>query len=161
MDLTSQASQARPSRHIAPTSKLTDDNNKAQPELAFQRKAVQDYRIRQAQEAKSLLNQLSPDAASPTVPTTKPQLKRNLSVIIDTDTEDGERDGRGVTEQLKPRMSSLVHLKPKKAHSPLISGKKQRIIPTTTNVSQTKHVVIDDANSDGEDDADREPVKRA
>ncbi|KAF8231968.1 hypothetical protein L208DRAFT_1466550 [Tricholoma matsutake] len=36
---------ARPSRHTAPTSKLTDANNTAQPELSFQCKAVQAFHM--------------------------------------------------------------------------------------------------------------------
>lgn len=43
--------QARPSHNIAPTAKLTDDNNTARPELAFQRKAVQDFCMHQAAQA--------------------------------------------------------------------------------------------------------------
>lgn len=45
-DLTAQTRIVRPSRQIAPTSKLTDVNNIAQPELSFQRRAVQAFRTR-------------------------------------------------------------------------------------------------------------------
>lgn len=92
-------------------SKLTDGNNAAQPELAFQCKAVQDFHMHQAQEAEFLLNASSPDAASPI---TTSQLKCNLSASADTDTGDDERDDGGVNEQPKACTSSLVHLKPPK-----------------------------------------------
>lgn len=109
-DLTSKA---RPSRHIAPTSKLTDDNNAAQPQLAFQRKAVQDFRFRQAQEAESLPNPSSPNAAAAAAsPIATPQLKRNLPTSADPDTEDDECDGGGVNEQPNPGTSLLVILTP-------------------------------------------------
>jgi hypothetical protein len=41
---------SRPPRHIAPTTKLTDANNAARPELAFQRKAVQAFHTQRAEE---------------------------------------------------------------------------------------------------------------
>jgi hypothetical protein len=79
--------------------------------------------MRQALEAKSLLNpsSLSPDSASPT---TTLQLKHNLSTSAEADTEDGD-DG-SVNELPKPRTSSLFHLNPppKKTHLPLMSQAK-------------------------------------
>ena len=51
MDLAIQKRVERPSRRAVPTSsKLTDANNAAEPELSFQRQAVQAFRT-QAQEA--------------------------------------------------------------------------------------------------------------
>ena len=47
-------SKIRPSCHTAPTFKLTDTNNAAQPELSFQRKAVQAFRT--AQEITSCID---------------------------------------------------------------------------------------------------------
>ena len=47
-------SKIRPSRHTAPTFKLTNTNNVAQPELSFQRKAVQAFRT--TQEITSCIN---------------------------------------------------------------------------------------------------------
>ena len=43
--------QTRPARRAVPTSKLTDANNSEKPELSFQRKAVDEFRSRQVQEA--------------------------------------------------------------------------------------------------------------
>ncbi|KAI0253025.1 hypothetical protein BJV78DRAFT_1281338 [Lactifluus subvellereus] len=144
-DLTSQA---RPSRHIAPTSKLTDSNNAARPELTFQRKAVQEFRMRQAQEAGSLLKPSGPDVTSPTEPT------RNHDLFTRADA-DGERDGsddEGVDEQPKPCkkrriMPSTnadcerdgsddggVDEQPKPC-------KKRRIMPSTASALQTKRIV--------------------
>lgn len=44
------APRSRPIRSIAPTSKLTDANNAEQPQLSFQREAVQAFRTRLAQD---------------------------------------------------------------------------------------------------------------
>lgn len=44
---------SRPTRQIAPTTKLTDANNTARPELSSQRKAVQAFHTRRAQELES------------------------------------------------------------------------------------------------------------
>lgn len=71
--------QTRPSRHIAPTSKLTDVNNAAQPELTFQRQAVLAFRTR-AQEAPSALEPFT------NPPTIRSPL-RNVSSIVDTGIE--------------------------------------------------------------------------
>jgi hypothetical protein len=85
--------QTRPSRHIAPTSKLTDANNAALPELSFQRQAVQAFRTR-AQEAPF-------DALiDTTAPPTRLSHKRSAAAIFDTDTEhiesgqDEDTDGK-------------------------------------------------------------------
>jgi hypothetical protein len=162
MCLVDRKQTARPSHHIAPTLKLTDDNNAAQLQLAFQRKAVQDFRtMRQAQQAEFLLNPSSPpNVASPTA-TSQP--KRNQSASADADTEDSERDDGGVNEQPKSRTSSLVHLKPpqKSSLASHVAGKKRHITPSTVNVSQTKYITISDDDSDGGADADQVPVKRA
>ena len=68
--------QTWPSCHTAPTSKLMDANNTAQPELSFQRKAVQAFHTRWAQE-----NMLGQDpsvvAAGSAPPSTSPP-KRNI-----------------------------------------------------------------------------------
>ena len=62
MDL---AIQKRPLRRAVPTSKLTDANNAAEPELSFQRQAVQAFRTR-AQEAPSTLKPLVEHTKTPT-----------------------------------------------------------------------------------------------
>lgn len=89
--------QTRPSRHIAPTSKLTDINNAAQPELSFQRRAVQAFRTR-AQEAPPLLEPSSlsdavtqPGPSEPGQPINSPAPPspgHHNASLVDVDTED-------------------------------------------------------------------------
>lgn len=59
----SDPTQTRPSRYTAsaPTTKLTDANNAAQPELSFQCKAVQAFHNQQAQEQKTRMMMTSPN----------------------------------------------------------------------------------------------------
>jgi len=86
--------QIWPSCRTAPTSKLTDANNAAQPELSFQRQAVQAFRI-QAQEAPSPLNPFIDN----TNPLARSSPKRNVSTIVDIDAgridSDGDEDTDG------------------------------------------------------------------
>ena len=73
---------SRPSRHTAPTSKLTDANNTAQPELSFQRKAVQAFHTRRAQFVANLGRDPSPTmvASGSAPPTTSPAPKHNIDM---------------------------------------------------------------------------------
>jgi hypothetical protein len=59
----------------------------------------------------------------------------------------------------------LVHLRlfisnpPKNSLVSHVAGKKQHIMPSTANASQTRHIVITDEDSDGGADADQVPAK--
>jgi hypothetical protein len=121
---------------------------------------VQDFRTRQALEAKSLPNPSSPspDSASPT---TTLQLKRNLSTSAEADTEDGD-DG-SVNELPKPRTSSLFHLNPPPKKNSLtshVAGKRRHITPSTASVSQT-HTILSDDDSGADTDQVPANLKRA
>ena len=108
--------QTRPSRKAAPTSKLTDANNTERPQLPFQRKAVEAFRSRRAQElagGTSLANPLiqsipalPSDNTTLTIPPQPP--KHNRSTVMDKDTDgDQNVEDKNIDDQRKPRKSLI------------------------------------------------------
>ena len=102
----------RPSRHTAPTSKLTDSNNSAPPELAFQRKAVQAFHTQRAKELenKSAANGEASSSvnAIDSTPTSAPTGKRNINATTFVESEEDD-------DQPEPKPCTLLcsysHLK--------------------------------------------------
>src|SRR5260221_12528820 len=76
-------------RMVNPTAKLTDTANTAPPELSFQRKAVQDFRSRQANtnDQSSSISGADPNACSSVTPQ-----KRTLSSLSSFSTADSDID---------------------------------------------------------------------
>src|SRR5258707_3623237 len=95
---------------VNPTVKLTDTANTAPPELSFQRKAVQDFRSRQANtnDQSSSISGADPNACSSATP--QKHTLSSLSSFSTADSDFNARDGNdadGNDSQLAPRMSSL------------------------------------------------------
>src|SRR5258707_6345786 len=91
------AVQTRPSCQVSPTLKLTDSNNTEQPQLMFQRKAVEAFHSLHAQEGTSL--------TGPSIPTpSSANSKHVLSTITDKETDVHELvEGENSDGQSKPR----------------------------------------------------------
>jgi hypothetical protein len=69
----------RPSRHVVPTSRLTNADNVEQPQLSFQRKAVEDFRTRQDRDP--TVTRLSPPISHATIATLPPCLNPSISTV--------------------------------------------------------------------------------
>lgn len=67
----------RPSRHVIPTSRLTNTDNTEQAQLSFQRKAVEDFRTRQNAMATS-----EPSAIQSAEPTPSPPQSPATSTLL-------------------------------------------------------------------------------
>ena len=93
---------ARPSRHTAPTSKLTDANNTAQPELSFQHKAVQAFHTRRAQE--NMLGQDPSMVAAGSAPPSMSPPKCNIDMSGSVEPSEDE----DIDDQPRPHMSLCV-----------------------------------------------------
>ena len=108
--------QTQPSRKAAPTSKLTDANNTEQPQLLFQRKAVEAFRSCQAQELAGGTSLTDPliqsipalpsDNTTLTIPPWPP--KHNCSTVMDKDTDgDQNVEDKNSDDQHKPHRSLI------------------------------------------------------
>jgi hypothetical protein len=96
----------RPSRQKNPTFKLRDTNNVEQAELSFQRKAVQDFHMRQVPDAspstttEALPSQPLPHVTSATTPPLQSpvisQPKRSIETIEEDTDQDDSDDNRSV-----------------------------------------------------------------
>lgn len=118
--------QTQPSRNVAPTSKLTDANDAAQPELSFQRQAIEAFHTR-AQEATSPLTSIDTGhtihAANPP---TRPSPKRTVSAIVDADTEQPESGLSGGDQDTdgQPCMFMISMIEPPFAYFGIIPQSK-------------------------------------
>ena len=92
--------QTRPSCQAAPTSKLTDANNTAQPELSFQRKAVLAFHTRAQTISQAVATNGDGAVNTASISTSAP--KRNINTIS---VESGE-DEDSHDNQPKPCMFS-------------------------------------------------------
>lgn len=125
-----RADVPRPARSLNLTAKLKDTANISEPQLSFQRKAVQDFHSRQAQPAQvsqpaennrpsALLTPDAPLHSSPSAGVAStPQNKRNISSITDDDT-DAEDD------QPEHRTSSNITSRRTNHDSNAVTGKKK------------------------------------
>ena len=88
---------SRPSRHIAPITKLTDANNTARPELSSQRKAVQAFHERRAHELENTtVAGQDPPAVAAGLGSTPPSMsppKHNTITITTSSIGPSEDDG--------------------------------------------------------------------
>jgi hypothetical protein len=143
---------------VAPTSRLTDANNTEQTQLAFQRKAVEAFHSRRAQEAEDIPSiQMVPVPSSDNVTPTITPPKRNISTVTDKDGDsDKHVEDEDSDDQPKPR-KSLVFTS-QTVHWNCFAAKKRRVAPNTANVTKnesTATIVTHDDTDDG-DEADRE-----
>src|SRR5260370_12023043 len=100
---------------VNPTAKLTDTANTAPPELSFQRKAVQDFRSRQANTnvQSSSISGADPNACFSATPQ-----KHTLSSLSSFSTADSHIDPRDTNDrhgnhaQISPPMSSPCPVSP-------------------------------------------------
>jgi hypothetical protein len=154
-DVGEQQVTARPQRHANPTSRLTNADNVEQSQLSFQRKAVQDFRIRQVQDPPSKQLVLSQPSAAPSQSSassaTPPQSfttlstdlslppKRTISAVINTDgneTEETDEQPKRCTSCTFYFLSALS----------INTAKKARVSP-----SLSKSTVMDSSEDEAED----------
>lgn len=140
----------RPARTANPTTKLKDTAN-PEAQLSFQRKAVQDFHSRQADQndapASSTLdaNRHAPSSVNVGL---APQNKRSNSSINNNDTEDE------MVDQLVPRMFCLCPTITCSSASMFVTAKKKRATATTSQ-AKSKHATsatvetVDDVDMTG------------
>lgn len=181
-DPTAQTRVTRPSRQIAPTSKLTDVNNIAQPELSFQRRAVQAFRTR-AQDASSSLDPLvdtpnrpqatassskqkAPAIANADCPTASSSKQKapaiaDAAVSVDTDYVD-LIDSGGDEDELMSGMPIFRHYNLSYLHQNRLAAKavgKQRVILKTSKRKRLNDTDEEADVQDGEPDVEPSQAK--
>jgi hypothetical protein len=127
----SNTDRTRPTRRTAPTAKLTDSNNAEAAELGFQRKAVQDFRMRQVQQAtcNADISHVTERAVAnkPSHPTS--QQKRAVSPTSSSDV-------LLVESEDEPRPGTCLYLSCSCTHSDLNFGTAKRPRPSNGNPSE-------------------------
>lgn len=159
-------------RRTSPTAKLTDTNNLEQPGLSFQRKAVQDCRSRQAQDAASTSEQ--------PVAVANPEIRPTISSIIDNaervrsgeggnakkrcttkshrDDDCEEGDNNDVSMAGKRRCSS----QPSDGEdiSSLLTAVKKQRTTKSTDTAEKEYIVVSDDEDEGDGDITAIPFKK-
>jgi hypothetical protein len=111
--------QTRPSRQVAPTSKLTDPNNTERPQLTSQRKAVEAFHSRYPKEAEAkslqvgeVANQSIATSSSAHITPSTNRSKRNLSADTDSETDKNNlvEDDSGDEQPKHCKSPSLVFI---------------------------------------------------
>lgn len=149
----------RPVRSLNLTAKLKDSDNASTPELSFQRRAVQDFRARQAQVSApasetgprpALLarNSLSHSHTSLSTASTGTSQKRHAHSVSDNSGSEVDEPEQGMVSQTLNILSSLHYRS-------IVTATKRRA--TTSTVSACSSIVIDDDSVEVEsEDSDKD-----